>query len=324
MLRVKPSYYAPVDKKMTQFFYDAYFAPILAVLPEADTPRIRANNRNVRENSSTNALLQALSSGRVIYKDGVFSGSFNASISMNLATFAKFDRRTKKWYGRPTSNVLASAIMANDKRARMLDAVKKEIDALADRVDETIKTLSFGVDLPLFAMNQDVEESLPIGVRPTLDERTAEKLLKDYTESQKLNVKNWTPDQIQRLREMVERYQTTPGNESLRDMIMREWGVSANKAQFLARQETSLFFSKFSMNRAASAGVRKYRWSTSHDSRVRNKFPGRAKNAPNHEHLDGEIFTVDGPGGIVDLKTGRRAHPGEDYNCRCAAIWVLE
>jgi SPP1 gp7 family putative phage head morphogenesis protein len=203
--------------------------------------------------------------------------------------------------------------MANDKRARMVADINKAINELAEKADETIKTLSFSTDLPLFAMNQDVSETLPIGIRPTLDARTAEKLRKDYTESQKLNVKNWTPDQIQRLREMVERYQTSETNESLTDMIMKEWDVSANKANFLARQETSLFFSKFSMNRASSAGVRRYRWSTSHDVRVRDR----------HKELDGTIHSVDDPP-VVDLKTGRRAHPGEDYNCRCAAIWVLE
>lgn len=302
MLRVKDSYFAETDDHLRRVFYELYFAPLLAAIPRA--PKL---------NASSNALLAALSSGRVIYKDGVFSGSFNASISMNLAAFAKFDRHTKKWYGRPPANVLASAIMANDKRAAMLQQVNKAINELAEKADETIKTLSFSTDLPLFAMNQDVLETLPLGIRPTLDSRTAEKLRKDYTESQKLNVKNWTPDQITRLREMVERYQTSSSNDSLTDMIMKEWDVSANKANFLARQETSLFFSKFSMNRASSAGVRKYRWSTSHDIRVRHQ----------HKELDGTIHSVDDPP-VVDLKTGRRAHPGEDFGCRCAAIWVLE
>ncbi|MFA5380138.1 MAG: minor capsid protein, partial [Dehalococcoidia bacterium] len=81
----------------------------------------------------------------------------------------------------------------------------------------------------------------------------------------------------------------------------------------LARQETSLFFSKFSMNRASSAGVRRYKWSTSHDGRVRER----------HKELNGTIHSVDDPP-VVDLKTGRRAHPGCDFGCRCAAIWVLE
>jgi SPP1 gp7 family putative phage head morphogenesis protein len=232
---------------------------------------------------------------------------------MNLAQFAKFDRHTKKWYGRPPSNVLASAIMANDKRAAMIKKINQKIDELAEKADETIKTLSFGLDLPLFAMDQDVSETLPIGVRPVLDARTAERFRKDYTESQRLNVKNWTPDQVQRLRDMVERYQMSESNESLKEMIMSEWGVTANKANFLAQQETSLFFSKFSMNRAKTAGVRRYRWSTSHDARVRER----------HRELQGTIHSVDDPP-VVDLKTGRRAHPGEDFGCRCAAIWILE
>lgn len=309
MLRVKDSYFADTDEHLRRVFYELYFAPLLAAIPRA--PKL---------NASSNALLSALSSGRVIYKDGVFSGSFNASISMNLASFAKFDRHTKKWYGRPPSNVLASAIMANDKRARLMETMNRAIDDLARHADETIKTLSFSMDLPLFSMNQDVLDTLPIGIRPTLDARTAEKLRKDYNESLKLNIvnendptKSWTFQQTHRLRDMVERYQTSETNESLTDMIMKEWDVSANKANFLARQETSLFFSKFSMNRASSAGVRRYRWSTSHDIRVRDR----------HKELDGTIHSVDDPP-VVDLKTGRRAHPGEDYNCRCAAIWVLE
>lgn len=302
MLRVKDSYFSDTDDHLRRVFYETYFAPLLAAIPKP--PRL---------NASSNALLSALSSGRVMYKDGVFSGSFNASISMSLSQFAKFDRHTKKWYGRPPSNVLASAIMANDKRAELIRQINQAIDDLAKKADETIKTLSFSTDLPLFSMNQDVIETLPIGIRPTLDARTAERLRKDYTESQRLNVKNWTPEQVTRLREMVERYQTSSSNESLTDMIMKEWDVSANKANFLARQETSLFFSKFSMNRASSAGVRRYRWSTSHDGRVRER----------HKELNGTIHSVDDPP-VVDLKTGRRAHPGEDYNCRCAAIWVLE
>ena len=40
--------------------------------------------------------------------------------------------------GRPPSNYLAAAIQANDKRARLTSEINKKIDALADRVDETI------------------------------------------------------------------------------------------------------------------------------------------------------------------------------------------
>lgn len=303
MLENKPSYYAAVDEHLRKYFFDVYFAPIFELL----------DVKEPKENAVVSPLRAAIAKGRVIYKDGVFSGNFTMAMYSELSRFASFEGRSKTWKGRPGADILSTAMTANANRASLLDRINKKIDSLEQRVDETIKTLSFGVDLPLFAMNQDISETLPIGVGPVLDERTMDKLRKDYTESQKLNIKNWNPEQITRLRDMVERYQTTEETGSLKDMIMQEWGVTANKAQFLARQETSLFFSKLSMTRAANAGVRRYRWSTSHDERVRTS----------HRELNGTIHSVDDPP-IVDPKTGRRAHPGEDFNCRCSAVWVLE
>jgi len=306
MLRVKPEYYADVDAKLQAFFYSEYFAPLVEVIAPVKSSPLK--------NSVTPVLIAAIQSERVKYKDGVFSGSYNVAISRELSQFAKFDKRSSTWTGRPPADVLSAAIQAEGKRKYLTDAINKKLDAMSSHVEETIRTLSFGEDLPLFAMNQDIVSDLPsVGVKPDIDERTASRLRKDYTESQNLNIKNWNDEQVQRLRSVVEKYQTSETDESLIDIIQREWQVSANKANFLAKQETSLFFSKLSMNRAAVAGVRRYRWSTSHDERVRES----------HKELNGTIHSVDDPP-IVDAKTGRRGHPGEDFGCRCAAIWVLE
>jgi len=302
MLRVKPSYFSDTNEHLRKVFYDTYFAPLLDIAKPT-----------VLNNASPSPLVAAINKGKIKYASGVFSGTYNVAISRELSRFATFDKRSNTWKGRPPADVLAAALKAEGNRKALVEKINKQIDAMSAQVDETIKTLSFGLDLPLFAMNDDIAETLPLGIRPTLDRRTAEKLRRDYNDSQKLNVKNWTPEQTTRLRDMVERYQTSESDDSLTDMIMSEWDVSANKAEFLARQETSLFFSKFSMNRASSAGVRRYRWSTSHDIRVR----------PEHKELQGTIHSVDDPP-IVDAKTGRRGHPGEDYGCRCSPVWVLE
>jgi SPP1 gp7 family putative phage head morphogenesis protein len=310
MLSLQPNFYAPIEDDLIALFYQSYYLPLLNII---DEPSIKLN-------AVYSAILAAINAGKVQYKDGVFSGTFNIRISRELATFAKFDKRTGKWTGRPSADILAASINANAKRARLNAEMRREMDKMEARIGEAIQSLSFGSDLPLLAMDEEIRKSLyDIGVVPEINERVAEKLRADYTESQKLNIKNWAPEQTERLREMVERIQTTSDNSSIREEIMKEWGTTAAKAKFLARQETSLFFSKLSMQRAGDAGVRRYRWSTSHDARVRD-----SPNGPNHKHLQGLEFDIDGPGGIVDLKTGRRAHPGQDYNCRCAAIWVLE
>lgn len=315
MLANKPAYYDPVAENIAVFFYRYYFAPILEVV---DKPR-------ALKNAGENPLLAAIASGRVQYTDGVYSGTFNAQISREISKYAKFDQRSKTWKGIATPETKFAAIKADGRRRDINDKMMKAIDEAEANVNEALKRISLGDALPFELMGEDIAGDLPgLGVTPNLDERTLRKLRADYNDSQKLNIKNWAPEQTSRLRAMVEKYQTQGTNESLLDMIQSEWNTSAAKAKFLARQETGLFFEALSRNRAAGAGVRRYRWSTSHDERVRKAQPGRGRYAPNHKHLDGEIFDLEGEGGIVDLKTGRRAHAGADYNCRCAKIWILE
>jgi SPP1 gp7 family putative phage head morphogenesis protein len=304
MLGMKDAYAEPVEQGLVNLFYRQYFAPLLAII---DEPSIKLN-------APDSAVIAAIRSGKIQYKDGVFSGAFNIRTSRELASFAKFNKRTGKWTGRPGPGILSAAVMAESKRRDLTERLGFALDQAERNINEAIRTLSFGDDLPLLAMRDDIQADLwSVGVKVTIDERMEAKLRADYTDSQKLNIKNWNPEQVTRLREMVQRIQTTGDNSSIRQLIEDEWHTSAAKARFLARQETSLFFSKLSMNRAESAGVRRYRWSTSHDQRVR----------PDHKDLQGTIHAIDDPP-IVDSRTGRRAHPGADFGCRCSAIWMLD
>lgn len=55
-------------------------------------------------------------------------------------------------------------------------------------------------------------------------------------------------------------------------------------------------------------GFDRYVWTTKKDNRVR----------PDHARLEGRIISWNDPP-VVDLRSGRRAHCGGDYNCRCTA-----
>jgi SPP1 gp7 family putative phage head morphogenesis protein len=303
MLKLKEPFYSPIEKSMLEFFYKAFYEPILKA---AEIPLARFNEAS--------ALLAAIRSGRVQYHEGVFSGKFGADISRELSSFARFDSRSNVWRGNPGPDIKGVAVIANAKRKELIGRIQESIDNASATIDQTIATLAFGADLPLFAMDQDIRKDLyDIGIIPELTPATEEYLRENYSESQRLNIKNWAPDQITRLRGMVQKIQTNGDISNIRALILAEWGTTAAKAQFLARQETSLFFSKLGLQRAGDAGVRRYRWSTSHDERVRIS----------HRHLDKAIIHFDFPP-IVDSKTGRRAHAGEDFNCRCGKIWILE
>lgn len=101
--------------------------------------------------------------------------------------------------------------------------------------------------------------------------------------------------------------------EAIRKEIEERLGVVRSRAELIARDQTLKLYGQIQEERQQAAGVERYVWSTSDDERVR----------PDHEDLDGTTQSWDSPP-IVDKRTGRRAHPGGDFQCRCAAIPVLD
>jgi len=85
---------------------------------------------------------------------------------------------------------------------------------------------------------------------------------------------------------------------------IRAAGLTQETVSGFARQGVDLI----QQERQQALGAETYIWRTSQDSRVR----------ASHRALDGTIQRWDTPP-IVDEKTGRRAHPGEDFQCRCRA-----
>ena len=88
--------------------------------------------------------------------------------------------------------------------------------------------------------------------------------------------------------------------------IAARHGVAKSRASFIARNELTTLYGNVTKARQVDAGVSKYIWRTSEDSRVRES----------HRELDGKVFSWDQPPLV--------GHPGEDYMCRCVAIPVID
>lgn len=101
--------------------------------------------------------------------------------------------------------------------------------------------------------------------------------------------------------------------EEIGEEIEHQFGVTESYATLLARDQTLKLNSQVTQERQTQAGIVRYRWVTSRDERVREE----------HRALDGtEQMWAVAP--VVDEQTGRRAHPGADFQCRCTASPVLE
>lgn len=103
--------------------------------------------------------------------------------------------------------------------------------------------------------------------------------------------------------------------------IQEEYNVSKHRAQMLARDQVATLNAQITKLQQQDAGCKRYRWSTSHDARVRDC----------HRALDGKIFNWNDPPEMwYETKksgrvyTGRRCNPGEDFLCRCIAIPVFD
>ncbi len=101
--------------------------------------------------------------------------------------------------------------------------------------------------------------------------------------------------------------------EDLRDALLARGAVSESRAELIARDQTLKLNGEIAQTRMRNAGVERYTWSTSLDERVRE----------DHAALEGETFSWNDPP-VVDAATGRREHPGQDFQCRCVAVPVIE
>ncbi len=313
MLILRDEYWTGIAEQMQRDLWDLFFRPIFDIATE--TPQLF---------NSRQQLITAIRDGRVSYNDGIWTGDFNIGISNELDRFAIFDRRSKVWRGSPPPDILAATVVANDRAQKLSAVLRSKLSELESTLEETILRLSYPIDSPLLQMNgQLVRDIGDISIIPTLTPEIQANLVRDYNLNQQLSIKNWQPEQVERLRAMIERFTFRGYRRSeLEEMILQEWGVTANKARFLARQETSLFMSKLRRERFTDAGVRRYRWSTSQDERVRPEGGTKRDRGNNHRMLHGLEFSFGDPP-IVDTNTGRRAEPGEDYGCRCTAIPLL-
>ncbi len=90
--------------------------------------------------------------------------------------------------------------------------------------------------------------------------------------------------------------------------IQQTYKVGRRRAELIARDQTAKLNGQIQQAQQMDAGITEYIWSDCRDVRVRDS----------HRKLNGNRFRWDDPP-VVDEKSGRRCHPGQDYQCRCIA-----
>ena len=309
--RVRPTYFDPTRKAIDYALYMAIFKPIIDIVKDNTQQKVVLNAR-------VDAVEAALKTGRVQYTEyaeGVFSGKFSAAISKQLRDMgAKFDARASvyridKALVPETVRIVALATQKDAERAHA--DILKELDRTERDLDARLAALAVPGDNVITHVYKDFQDaSKALIVKPVLSDPAKQALSMDYNENMKLKVHGWAKDQIGKMRTEVEANALAGHRyDGLISVIRDQYGASQRKAEFLARQEASLFVAKFRKERLGDAGVQYYRWSAR----------GKNMTRPDHWLLHGRIFRYDDPP-IVDVAYGRMGNPGEDFNCLCADI----
>ena len=96
-------------------------------------------------------------------------------------------------------------------------------------------------------------------------------------------------------------------------MVRKHFAATDQQARLIARDQVGKLNGALDEFHQRQIGVKKYTWRTMHDGVVRK----------DHQKLEGTRHSWDKPP-IVDKKSGRRAHPKGDFQCRCYAEAVLD
>lgn len=303
--------YDRLEKFLEDFFKQEIYLPLIKMIP---------SQRKLLTNSMDD-LVSAIVSGKIYYYRGHFKGKFDAKTSKELKSIgASWDKRTES-FAIPSSKLserINHAIMASENSfQRTLQRITNslfsfDIDGMIKKLDMT-KIFSSA----LWRVEKDFKKSIDnITVSPDLTIDQMKKISIDYNNNMQLYVKNWTEEQIVDLRSKIEKNaQAGKRYEGMVDAIQKSYGVSQNKAKFLARQETSLYMASFTESRYSDAGVTEYIWECVNAG---PKNPVR----PMHKRLNGTRQSFLSPP-IVNEK-GDRKNPKQDYGCRCKARPIVK
>lgn len=203
-------------------------------------------------------------------------------------------------------------------------------DALENSVGERVFTQA---DTQAEEFYETITTATGINVAGFVSEQGLGDLLDAIIESNVTQITDLNANMQQRVSEIVKnaligQERKSPTLEKqIRDTFN---GPTANEAKFIARDQTQRAVNGLNQFRQERSGIKKYKWVTSKDNRVRDK--------KGHDHKIMEGLEVEWESGKIlstplsrqrgvagkNVKNVAGGHVGAEYQCRCNAIPILE
>lgn len=328
MLPIKPKkiYDDIIKNLIIEWQYEYIFKPCFDILKEENIT-----------NSGQNIIISAIKNGLIYYQDGAFYSTrkrFSNAISLELEKLgAKYSKLRKAYIINPKKipiEVISSIDTSSARTAGKVLAIKKYFDYFKSNIDEITNKLVF--DTAAETIMQDLQNRVYENfskrkietISPKLTDFRANEIAKNYTNNLNYWIKNWSGEEIVKMRETVGQMAIDgKSNKTIAEYIHNRYGVGKKKALFLARNENAIATTSYLKAKYQEEGFTHYRWITNFDGRERPLHKELGQKYGNKYGIDGtNIFSFDDPP-IIDERTGQRGNPSETYNCRCTFIPVI-
>lgn len=271
------------------------------------------------ENAS-NKLIEAIQSGLIYYQDGAFYSSrvkFSNEIAKELEGIGAKYSKYRKAYVIDKSKLPIETLWAIDTvravTSQRVATMQAYLTYQLGRLGDLEKKLVFDdavnqimLDLQKRLYNNAKKQKIEL-ITPKLTEFRRNEIAKRYTENLDFWIKNWTNENIIKMREVVGQMSINgKSRKDIENYIVKEFGIAQRKAKFLARNESAIATTSYLQAKYKEEGFTHYKWITNLDGRER----------PLHKELNGKTYSFENPP-IIDERTGQRGLPAETYNCRC-------
>jgi len=190
----------------------------------------------------------------------------------------------------------------------MVRAIGDRLVAVANRAVNRIIDLEAKRNTDQFI--EIAKKALKIDLKAVVRQEDLDDYLRTAAQRNANLIRNLSEQTISRIQELVT--QSTLRGEShaiLWKKLRDEFGLSDRRAKLIARDQIGKLTSDLNRIRHQQAGIKKYRWRTSLDERVR----------PLHQSLEGQEYEYGEPTGAEG-----GLPPGQPIQCRCLAEPIVE
>ena len=242
-----------IEKRLKALWWELFFKPLLQGenLPE----EIK------NETPAYPAIELALSSGRLTFNNGIFSGKFNAAVSRELKKLGAWWQSKDSTFHLATDKIpvqITRAIELSETRfVKKLDKLDAKLVNILDKKVWKQFSLTDLFDKAIFRMDKEFRKNVEtVTIQPKVTDFQAKKISEEWEDNLERDIKKFTEKQVQDLRALIkESYFKGDRYGSLIKAIQKIKNVSDTKAEFLARNETRNLAAAYQGARYVEAGI---------------------------------------------------------------------